>query len=220
MEMLNDSNDQPSKREILQGKQLLEKALRDGTLSLHDLAYIKVATDPWHDTSIENFVGVPDEFNGKSVTEVLTVTAELRSPYSLGSGNYNIRVNNNPFLGINGLIRTQNFSHSFTQEVPSIAPVNTTRCGTLDIQYSLTSNFSDYPAAASIVSLALPPEVLDGNVKIAGAGLEIFNTTAELYKQGTVSVARVPQPASNSTVAIQVSNNAVPLISPDRKSVV
>lgn len=188
----------------MKGKQALKDALQRGLLSEHDIAYIKVATDPWHDTSIDSFVGVPDEYIGKSVTEVLTLTYDIKTPYTAGSGNFNVRINNNPFLGEINLVKSTSYGPTYTNEVPSVAPVNTVTLGTIDLQYSLTSNFSDYPSSTSRVTLSLPQEVLEGNVKIAGCGIEVVNTTSDLYKQGLVSMARVPQPASSTFLTSKV----------------
>lgn len=182
----------------------MKEAIQSGLLSEHDIAYLKVATDPWHDTSIDSFTGIPDEFIGKSVTEVLTITQQITTPFVAGSGNYNVRINNNPILGAIPLVKSANFGNCYYNEIDSVAPINTYTIGTIDVQYSLTSNFQDYPASTSRVSLALPDSVMYGNVKVAGIGIEVVNTTAELYKQGLVSIARVPQPNSSQTTAARV----------------
>lgn len=197
MEILNPVSDAPSRKSISKGKQLMKDAIQSGLLSENDIAYLKVATDPWHDTSIDSFNGIPDEYVGKSVTEVLTVTHQITTPFATGSGNYNVRVNNNPILGAIPLVKSANFGSCYHNEIDSASPVNTFTIGTIDIQYSLTSNFQDYPAATSRVALALPDSVMYGNIKVAGIGIEVINTTAELYKQGLVSIARVPQPFSS-----------------------
>lgn len=205
MEIINNSEigDMPTKASVARGRQMLKRALDSGALSPSDIAYIKVATDPWHDTSIEHFTGVPDEFVGKSVTEVLTVTADIKSPFAAGTGNFNVRVSTLPILGNVGIQATSGFGSNFVQAANSVA--TTTKAASLEIAYSTgTPSFSDYPNNA--FHFTLPAEILEGNVKVAGCGLEIFNTTAPLNKQGTVSVARVPQPYSNSHLAINLSS--------------
>jgi len=191
----------------MRGKEALKDALHRNLLSEHDIAYIKVATDPWHDTSIESFVGIPDEYIGKSVTEVITLTYDVKTPFTAGSGNFNVRINNNPMLGSLGLIKSASYGPCITNEVGSAGPVNTLQLGTIDIQYSLTSNFADYPSATASAHLTLPEEVLVGNVKVAGCGIEVVNTTSDLYKQGLVSIARVPQPCSSTFMSPKIFGN-------------
>lgn len=225
MELINNNtNEHPTRKEVRNGKQLLADAVKSGKLTNHDIAYIKCATDPWHDTSIDDFVGIPDTFNGKSVTEVLTTTVDIKTPYAQGSGNYSCRIYNSPFLGGNQLIRSTAYGPTVTQ--PVAVPGNTINVANVVIDYSATSNFSDYPVHTTV--LPIDQANLIGSVKIAGMGIEVVNTTAELYKQGMLSVARLPQPLSSNTMCFctygsTVSSNAtwipypmevIPIISP------
>lgn len=208
MEILNPTNNIPSRRNISKGKALLKEAIGKGLLSEHDIAYLKVATDPWHDTSIESFVGVPDEYIGRSVTEVITVTQQISNPFGTGTGNFNCRINTNPYLGLVTLQKSRGKAVSLYNEAPTSSPPNWQYSGTIDVQFSNQANpFVDYPSPTNLINLTLPPEVMVGNVKIAGCGLEIVNTTAELYKQGTVSIARVPQPSSSQLISARIFGN-------------
>ena len=57
--------------------------------------------------------------------------------------------------------------------------------------------------------IEMPREYLQGVVKVLGVGIEVINTTSELYKQGLVSYCRQSQPdAESSTVYIGVSTPA------------
>jgi len=188
-------------RNVAKGKKTLQQAIESGKLSAQDIAYIKVATDPWHDTSVENFNGIPDDYSGKSITEVITATYELKTPF-VGSGNFNARIMTFPFLGSEATIRTANFGTAGYQEVSAPSPKNNVNIATATIDYSLAAAFDDYPVYAD--QLTLPQEVLVGNVKVAGLGVELVNTTAELTKQGLLSVARVPQPLSANTVNMKL----------------
>jgi hypothetical protein len=60
---------------------------------------------------------------------------------------------------------------------------------------SLNINSSYPPAGPNIVasSLAPDPRYLDGNSRLIGFGVEVHNTTAEIYRQGAVCVYRQPQ---------------------------
>lgn len=222
MQLINETNELPSKRQAGRGKALVDRAVREGRLSPDDVAYIKVATDPYHDTAIEHFNGIPDDYPGKSITEIITSTVTVQTPYGAGSGNYNCRIYNYPFLGTQQIDRSTSFSNYYKQEANVASPKNYVTIGTGNVDYSL-GEFSDYPTY--ITQIAPPDSALVGSIKIAGLGIEVVNTTAELYKQGMCSIARMPQMMSSNVNTARIygnggpaaafsTSNCIPIVSP------
>jgi len=202
MDFSQDAATPPSKYQIRKGKRTLEEAIANGRLSPEDIAYIKAATDTYHDTPIHSVNGIPDEYVGKSITEALTITMDVKTPYSAGTGNWNARIYNYPLLGSANVVTTDNLANLFNQRTGTVN--NTTGVATMNVDYS-TGNFSDYPTYSERGSLE--QNALEGEVKIIGMGIEVINTTAELYKQGMCTIARIPQTQSNKIITGKVFGN-------------
>ena len=181
----------PTHREIRSGKQDLERLLRQGDIAPHEVAYIAAATDPYHDTALSELLGAPDLYTGKSVVETIPVSITASSPYGPGTGSYNIRVVTNPIMGSQQCVRANRFDSQV--QLQTASPGNIVTVSSLDVDFFLgaTGNFSDYPV--NPLHGTLPPDVLDGSVKVLGCGLEIVDTTPELYKGGITYAARTPQ---------------------------
>lgn len=208
MEFTSSSdNATPTKALIRKGKRTLQQAFDSGKLSEEDLAYIKCATDPYHDHTIRGCTGIPDDYVGKSITEVFTLTQDISTPYAAGSGNWGCRIYNNPLLGYGQVVKSIMLGNTFNQEVPAgVAPYNYASLSTLNVDYvSGSGNFQDYPTNSDFEGLA--QDALNGEIKVIGLGIEVINTTAELNKQGMFTAARIPQTGSNTVISGKVYGN-------------
>lgn len=186
------ANSTPSGREIREGKRTLMNLLQTGRISEADVAYIKVATDPWHDTKVEGFDGIPDNFQGASITEPQTMTKTIKTPYAPGSGNWSCRVVTYPFVGKTHC--TQGYAYGQNVWVSAYVPGVTGRnYASVTIDFSATDDFS---LQAHAEYMYIDSSVATGDLRIAGAGLEVVNTTSELHKQGLMTSARIPQTGS------------------------
>lgn len=203
----------PSRKEMLKGKRALAQAVEHGLLSVEDVAYIKVATDPYHDATVTHLNGIPDEYQGKSITETLPISIDLATPYGAGSGAWSARVSTFPILGSAKTVRSRMWGNSIENEAPTVG--NSTVLKTLNVDTVLgTGNFSDYPAGGNLGD-TLAKEISEGTVKVVGSGLEIINTSPEIYKSGLITIARIPQAACKEKhcFVVRDSGNTINAIS-------
>jgi hypothetical protein len=171
--------------------QILQKLLDEQKLSPEGLAWLTVATDPWHDTKIKGVAGMPDGQLGDSLVFQVVQELVIVKPVTLGAGNWKVRVANQPFLQMQtvgpgkyyGDVVSLDNSVTFNRE---LWPVQ--------VNYALDADDFASTVPVGSAGIELPQEFTKGTVKLIGMGIEVFNTTAEINKQGTVSYIRMSQP--------------------------
>lgn len=174
--------------------QRLQRLVDQKLLTEAGLAWLILATDPWHDNPVSGVKGCPDENIGKSV--VMPVNTEVQiTKGGLAAGNWSARISTNPICRYIGLTR---YTHWPQLNFPSsdglnhfIAPVM------VEKQLDSVGTFADgYPLSAGVVEqqvLELAARFRKGSFKVIGWGLELVNTTASLHKQGLLTVTRYNQ---------------------------
>jgi len=177
----------PTNFQIQNADRIMQTAIKTGLLSRAGYDWLKLATDPWHDNKVNNFKGIPDTNLGNSVTMSVTQEFNISKPASIPAGVWNVRIATYPVASPLGLSSGRLYSNAFTKDASAascnIAPV----C----IDYSPgNTDFGDFPSGDS---LAIPREYLKGPYKVAGMGIEVVNTTAEIYQQGLASCAVMNQ---------------------------
>jgi hypothetical protein len=168
--------------------------------------WIKTALDPFHDNSLVP-QGYPDANGAPSATVLYTSSMQLSGT---GSGNWDAGVAIYPFISSVDVT----FRGATSDPLPNI----TYRSNSVGDNIKLGSvhvaraNEGDPVFIAGISagnagynSYALHAEPLDrkGHVaRVVAAGVEVTNTTAEIYKQGTVTTAVIPQWSSLSSALL------------------
>lgn len=176
---------------------MLEELLLKHQVSPGGVAWLKLALDPWHDTSVDGFSGFPDEGIGKSVC--FSVTQEysigkLRAPTPLPAGNWSCRIGNFPILTRELVARgfmTEEVFNQPTSTGYNLMPVQVDYAQD-GADFASVGDASLYPANAQ--GCTLPEEYTQGTVTVCGMGIEVVNTTADLQKQGLMTCARMVQP--------------------------
>lgn len=176
----------------------LERFVEKGLISRAGLQWLKIATDPWHDTPVTGVQGCPDSNTGKSVVFPVNQEIQINKPSTLAAGNWQFRVsalptaNNcqlqkcNHWGGVNGYVAAS--------PACNFAPV---------MVEAMTDNVSfpdgfDPTVTTLVGQLEIPPEYTKGAFKVIGLGLEAVNTTAPLYKQGLVTCVKFNQTSAKS----------------------
>jgi len=177
------------------------------------------ALDPFHDVPVRA-VGLPDHDSTRTVTEIITKSFSLSAPG--GSGNWDAVISFQPFDSIHVLSPgemnyaiaksycstttvndTSNTVTAFGGNIPASAStlnVGSLTCLSWSSAGSPRSFFPDGtttwtpPTASTALSPLTASNALDigTRYRVVAAGFEVINTTAELYKQGTTTVVRVP----------------------------
>lgn len=186
-------------RTTRRAKQVLNRLLADRKVTQSGVEWLTIATDPFHDTEVTP-TGYPDMNTCNSIAQCFTYTKTVTGPTG-GTTNWDAHVFLNP--------RSRNISE-FTEDFPMDGVGYYPRQGRVDTSgYAPVSLNSGYnvvvgPTGTSWVNpapvawerrgaeLAYPISGAMGQFRLVAAGLEVVNTTPELYKGGAVTCYRSP----------------------------
>lgn len=151
--------------------------------------------DPMHDTQLTHLSGWPDVEGAPSVVRCIKQTMTLAKPPSLASGNWDCHVVCWPFLH-----EHSGAVSNMTENEWSAGSLIGRRFGGVQAWASpagvgidlLSTN--PLPSFTQVATISLDPVFDKGVGRLVGGGVEVTNTTAELFKQGLCTVYRQPQP--------------------------
>lgn len=172
---------------ISRSERILNRAEAQGLLSANGKAAFIVAADPYHDDTIPNWRGWPDLETYPSVCRCekysTTITASAAGD--------NILIYTWPILNqllTNRVSRRNGLIDTMTPGVSTdytVAP--------LTIQHFANTTNMTLTSGTAYANLAQDPDTVAGIGRLCGWGVEIHDVTADLYKQGTLTVFQVPQ---------------------------
>lgn len=194
----------PSPQKLARAEKVVDNLISTNQMSLSGLAFLKVATDPWHDNKIDGFKGVPDYTMGNSVVCSIVQELDISKLAALPAGNWGVRIMSYPLAQQISVTSAALESNILVNTGPPIG-VN----GTIyPIQVDYAPSGTDFPdgpnfgASTLSTGLQIPPEYLEGPYKVASIGIEVVNTTAEIQLQGLATCSRMNQSADNEFSAI------------------
>lgn len=184
---------------IERGEKVFSRAIDAHKISKSGVAAVLAAVDPFHDKPIDDLIGWPDQLTRPSVVRKWKNSYTIKAkddggsiliyhwPMAEGSQQYKA-------------VRAINVITNYDQ-------VNKgTFAGPLVI-YNMTAAQSAEPALplelADGTNAAIP-YVDDGPGRLIGMGIEVRDVTADLYKQGTVTVFEVPQTLDDVSTLVTV----------------
>jgi len=206
---------------ITQAEEILNKCQSKTKLTPEGKEWLIAVLDPLHDTKLL-CKGMPDKEVAPSVVEPVPSTVKIVSPYASdqqwGFHIYldDFAIGSQSQYGPNDraqgdvLYVDTTTSGTVTRKMPygglNIVYFNETAGGTADncydapIQPSGTVNLTD--------QRSLDPSYYYGKNRVIGAGLEIVNTTSELYKAGSLLVYEEPRISRDITSLSMVQNSS------------
>lgn len=160
-------------------------------MSEQGVAFLTAALDPMHDKPIKHLDGIPDLEAGRSVVRCVKTSTTLKTPFG-ATENWNAHIVGWPFLTklTGSLWSRQGNLFSYSSNNPTNSYGGTTA------HASRTDTFNwlgilNTDAPTPIGSVELPDIYHKGMGRLIGYGIEVVNTTAELEKQGLVTVYEV-----------------------------
>jgi hypothetical protein len=168
-------------------------------------AWLLACLDPYHDEQLD-LEGLPDERMAPSVIQMHNQTVTLSIPASAAGGNWDASI---MFSGVNSVI-DPNLGAALpgmaTVTSGSIHPYNSAG---LSVGNAFGALNLWAGAAGSVMSTGAPKTVGDtynslGSVlstdrcRLIGVAFEVHNTTAEVYKRGSLTVAQLPDCACDT----------------------
>lgn len=187
----------------------METWVQRGLISDQGKAFLIATLDPFHDSQIENLAGYPDIETSPSLVRMIKQSMTITKPAGMPAGNWDCQVVSWPWMKQMGFseceFRSNNRLYGTFSPVQPLGGLQA-----FAVPSGTDFDFND-AAVVQAGSLALQDEILQGSNRLIGAGYEIHDTTAELYKQGAVCnylMHNVPKDAS--LFMVQGTTNAPP----------
>jgi len=193
------------RNDIKRSEGVLEKIGGAAGLTEAGKEWVIAAFDPFHDRDID-CTGFPDISSGNSMLQVLTLDMQVSAPASVvASGvSWDCHIVDWPFLGTAGAkmncgVYTASVAAGTNVTTGTFAANNTSilpnAFGGLGVYSFLTSanNVSPF-LGGPIASANLTPSVTDlvNPYRVIAKGFEVYNTTEELHRSGSVCVYSQP----------------------------
>jgi len=177
---------------ITRGENVLNRLVDRGTLSSEGKSAFIAALDPFHDNRITDLCGWPDLNTAPSVVRTLNYSTTVRCLADGGS----IVVWTNPFFLTKDVGNINNTLAQYNRAGNCLTAKTVNNYGVASTMVMQFPDALDWRfAAASQYNTSLAPDdsFLNGSSRVIGWGLEVHDVSAELYKQGTLTVFGVPQ---------------------------
>jgi len=173
---------------------------------------LKAVVDPFHDSEIDP-QGWPDLTTSPSCVQIYKASMTISAPTNLPpSATWDCHIFNAPVLELNGQAQntlpvnaalTYAFSGISTLGGAAIANIASavTPLGLTAVSFNTASVPADFSAVTPSViapnvvaaqNLTIPNSLVQGASRVFAQGFEVHNTTAELYKGGSVLSYRMP----------------------------
>lgn len=179
------SNDSLSK--VRRAQAQLHKLVDGKILTPSGYDFLVAALDPMHDLQLRNLQGWPDLETAPSVVRCVKQSLTIKAPTGTAE-NWDCLISNWPWLAsMTGQVVTRN------QQVLNYPVGGTFPLGGVQAWFN-TSGVPMNLNTGSIGQITLDGAYTAGVSRVVGMGIEVINSTAEIYKQGQVTVFRLPQP--------------------------
>jgi len=183
---------------------MLDKMISAKSITAPGANFIRKALDPFHDFEVR-LDGIPDENTSRVVIQEVTLSQTISVPTGI-TGNWDAHIFTLPELatlntavGAN-LLGTGTITLSGNQPASGLFPA-----GLVNVM-CVPSGGITTPTGASYGSnsVSLPFDFsayFSGQKRLIALAFEVHDTSAELYKQGTITVYRLPQTKDISNIA-------------------
>lgn len=188
-------------------KQLIDTMIANGTVSAKAVDWLTTATDPFHDTAIEA-AGYPDINTVSTLTQCFTYTTSVSTPTPLTNATFDAHVFFVPvapdvYSAQEYRLQQTSFSAS-TQTILDGTIVTTGELGPGYNVFATAAGQAFYQGGSAFPNIELDATIEGGCYRLVAAGVEVVNTTAELYKSGSVTYYRTPSHSVIATPKSQV----------------
>lgn len=214
---------------VSHGEKILEELVKNSRSSLTETGKNAVLAniDPFHDTPIEPLTGWPDMNNGQSIVRCVKVGKSVSATSGGGvapTTPWDMHITLWPWLYPQAFIDVDNRMNNVGQyDAGKDGGGNTIEVGGLQVTRVVTPGAAAefFPAVGTGNNLAMitpDPVFLRGIHRVIGIGWELYDTTAELYKQGDVTVYQqnqAPKDGSNFSLTNTTSTFAPDVVLPN-----
>jgi hypothetical protein len=175
---------------------IINKMLDSKVVTPQGVTWLVAATDPFHDEPLTPD-GYPDVSTSRSITQCITLTQQVNT---VGTGlttwdahiflfpvtpSISYKPGNPPSTLFSRTIIDANGNYSTFSGPPLNAGFNIIRC-------AAGTDWSIDPSSASVAGVGIPLDYTNGYFRVIGCAFEVVNSTASLYKGGTVTAYKSP----------------------------
>lgn len=184
------------------------------------MAWLTVVTDPFHDSEV-SCSGYPDISTSRSLVQTFTQTVAISKPPAVTTETWDCHTFFNPCtppvdltdaLGDSGRFYLTDYD-LWGRYTATGAGLGLPRIASGVNAIPMAAGNSIYSADSRAVSgLAPPINSKSGPFRLIAVGYEVVNTTAEIYKQGSVTVYKSPSGYNHTNLTTQTgpaSTNAI-----------
>lgn len=193
----------------------LTKMVSNAQLTVDGRDWLTLALDPFHDIN-HQIAGYPDADGSQTVVSCFQYGYDLAKPAGV-VGTWDANIYSLP-IAITSTFDATAENGSWTKLTnPAVASQYERGPLTITAGPSGAVLTESIPAVANVTSVGLPANglnvLIEGNSRLIGMGFEVTNTTSELYKQGAVTVYRMPQYFDHTSQVVH-SDSAGAVIGP------
>lgn len=167
--------------------------MANGQLTENGKAAVIAALDPMHDLQIEHLRGWPDYETAPSVIRTVRHSTTV-TPGSLGAGVNALMLMSMPIAHervTNRCSRRNNIIDAITESESTDFDLNL-----LNIRAYVGTDNMILTNGVPVTGLGLDPEYLQDSCRVIGVGVEVYDVTADIYRQGTCTTFQIPQSTS------------------------
>jgi len=186
---------------VERGNKMLDRIAQRVGLTEEGKEWLIAALDPMHDEKLK-CRGYPDREVGPSVVQVIKQSVAISNPYTDGATGavWGFHLTLDDMMASSSCRNRRAFGNRID---PSTTDSVSLPCGGVNVTgIRGTAPIWQFPDTAtdatnrSIAYLTVPSEYLEGKSRVLSQGVEVVNTTAELYRGGSLAVYQ--QPGSKS----------------------
>jgi len=172
---------------IERSERLLEQSVARGVLTENGKAAVEAALDPFHDKPITGLRGWPD------LTTQPSVIRQVKKSFTVGfeEGEDTMMIYTLPIMN-NATVHTCVRRNAIVDEM--IIGVSTdVHIGPVMIRAYPNADSMPLASGREVHTFGIDDDFLQDSCRLVGWGVEVHDVTAELYKQGTLTIFQVPQ---------------------------
>lgn len=163
--------------------------------------------DPFHDNQLRELSGWPDQETAASVIRIIKQSVTIQAPTV--SGNWDAHINLWPWLDLVTMAQVgRTFFNNQLNIITGASPA--AQVGGLNVMTKASGPGAFNLATDFAAALTLDPAYSKGVGRLIGIGFEVINTTADIYRQGLVTVFRQAQPINDNGVLMQTITGQAP----------
>lgn len=178
-------------------KNMIDTLIKDKQVEPAAYEFLLNALDPFHDT-VTSPQGYPDQTSTQTLPLKVTMTSTITAPADTGEDNWEAVFSFLPVCigDFNRPIHRGTIQNGYLTNIDTGVHVGTglnVFTGVPGFNWTTSDTYSR--------DLCIPNVHTRGQWRLVGVGFEVSNTTAQMFKQGAVTIARVPTNTTQSSLS-------------------